>query len=130
MPSDIFINGQTLVVTAIGPGKLHLFSYQSKKGYPDIVGAVTTSKAGETRFLISHTYSYQRFAFHWEGAGEAVYGIGASLRREWVGPSWKNASLASWGSAGITMTDVSIPVQRAEKLPDNQITAFVIPDFI
>jgi hypothetical protein len=127
--SGIFTNGQTLVVTTTGPGKLNLLSYQSNGGVVNVVGSVSTSKAGETRFLISHSYTFERFAFYWDGAGEAVYGIGASLLRQPVGRSWSNASLASWGSPAITTADVSVQVKTAVNR-DNQITAFIIPDLI
>ncbi|KIK00628.1 hypothetical protein K443DRAFT_7479 [Laccaria amethystina LaAM-08-1] len=125
----VFVNGQTLVVSAVGPGKLHLLSYESNGGLPNHVGYLPTSKTGETRFLISHSYTFTKFAFFWEGSGEAVYGIGTSLVRQPVGTSWDSASLASWGSPTITTANVTSQLTSALTC-DNQITAFIIPDLI
>lgn len=127
--SGIFTNGQSLVVTTTGPGRLHLLSYQSNGGVVNVVGFISTGTRGETRFLISHSYTFERFAFYWDGAGEAVYGIGASLFRRQVGNNWSNASVASWGSPTITTEDVSVQLKTAVNR-DNQITAFIIPDLI
>ena len=127
--SGIFTNGQTLVVSAVGPGKLHLLSYQSNAKIVNHVGYIPTSKTGETRFVISHSYTFTKFAFFWEGSGEAVYGIGTSLVRSPVGKSWNSASLASWGSPTITTANVTSQVTSAVTR-DNAITAFIIPDLI
>jgi len=125
----VFVNGQTLVVSAIGPGKLHLLSYQSNSKIQNHVGYISTSKTGETRFVISHSYTFESFAFFWEGSSEAVYGIGTSLVRQPVGKSWDSASVASWGGATITTANVTSQVTSAATR-DNQITAFIIPDLI
>ena len=127
--SAIFTNGQTLVVSTIGPGKLHLLSYQSNAKIVNHVGYIPTSKTGETRFVISHSYTFERFAFFWEGSGEAVYSVGTSLVRSPVGKSWTSASLASWGSSSITTANVTSQVTSAVTR-DNAITAFIIPDLI
>ncbi|KIJ90915.1 hypothetical protein K443DRAFT_686406 [Laccaria amethystina LaAM-08-1] len=126
---SVFVNGNTLVVSAIGPGKLHLLSYQSNAKIVNHVGFIPTTKTGETRFVISHSYTFERFAFFWEGSGEAVYGIGTSLVRQPVGKSWASASLASWGSPTITTANVTAQLTSAVTR-DNAITAFIIPDLI
>ena len=125
----IFTNGQTLVVSTTGPGRLHLLSYQSNAKIVNHVGFLPTANAGETRFVISHSYTFERFAFYWDGAGQAVLGIGASLIRQPVGNSWANASLASWGSSAITTANVTSQVASAV-VRDNAITAFIIPELI
>ena len=127
--AGIFTNGQTLVVSAIGPGKLHLLSYESNAKIVNHIGYIPTSKTGETRFLISHSYTFTKFAFFWEGSGEAVYGVGTSLVRQPVGKSWASASLASWGSPTITTANVTSQVTSAVTR-NNEITAFIIPDLI
>ena len=127
--SGIFTNGQTLVVSAVGPGKLHLLSYESNAKIQNHVGYIPTNKTGETRFVISHSYTFTKFAFFWEGSGEAVYGVGTSLVRQPVGKSWTSASLASWGNPNITTANVTSQVTSAVTR-DNQITAFIIPDLI
>ncbi|KAK7040688.1 hypothetical protein VNI00_009594 [Paramarasmius palmivorus] len=126
----VFTNGNTLVVYARGPGRLHLLSYQSNAHIPNHVGAIQTTtqdSAKITKFVISHSYTFERFAFFFEGPGEAVYSIGSSLQRQPVGKSWTQASVASWGSATITTADVSGQVPGAA-LRDEAITAFIVPD--
>lgn len=127
--AGIFTNGQTLLVSTIGPGKLHLLSYQSNAKITNHVGYIPTTKAGETRFVISHSYTFERFAFFWEGSGEAVYSVGTSLIRQPVGKSWDSASLASWGSPTITTANVTAQVTSAV-VRNNAITAFIVPDLI
>lgn len=126
---SVFTNGNSLVVSTRGPGKIHLLSYQSNGKITNHVGSLATNNEGETRFLISHSYTFERFAFFFEGAGEAVYGMGSSLMRQPVGKSWNEASVASWGSASITTADVSAQVTSAV-VRDNAITCFIIPDLI
>jgi len=117
------------VVTVSGPGKVHLLSFQSNGGIKNHVGFVETTSAGVTRFMLSHSYTFERFAFYFEGAGEAVYGIGTDLARNSVGKSWSEANLVSWGSPTITTADVSVNVQSAVTR-NNAITCFIIPDKI
>jgi hypothetical protein len=125
----IFTNGQCLVVTTRGVGNLHLLTYQGNADDPDVVGSTPTTNTGVTRFLVSHSYNYQKYAFFWDGAGEAVYGIGTGLQRQPVGRSWSQASAVSWGATTVTTIDVSITVKAAVDRT-GATTCFVIPDKI
>jgi len=127
--SGIFTNGLCLVVTVSGPGNVHLLSFQSNGGLQNVVGTVGTTSTGVTRFMLSHSYTFEEYAFYFDGTGEAVYGIGTDLARNPVGTSWTGASLATWGSPTITTADVSADVQSAVTR-DNEITCFIIPDKI
>ncbi|KAK7040684.1 hypothetical protein VNI00_009590 [Paramarasmius palmivorus] len=60
---SIFTNGNTLTVTVRGPGELYLLSYQSNAQLGDNIGSLTTASEGITKFVISHSYTYERFAF-------------------------------------------------------------------
>lgn len=126
---SIFHNGQALIVTTRGPGKLHLLSYQNNAQGVNVVGSTQTSSSGVTRFLISFSHHYERFAFHWDGAGEAVYGLGNGLERKPVGRNWQQASFIAWGSASITSSDVTA-IARAATNRDNATTCFIIPDLV
>ena len=86
--SGILIGDLTLVITTTGPGTLNVLNYEISSGASGLLRKVIGSKStGETRFIISHFYNYRKLAFYWDGAGEAVYGIGASLLRQPVGKS-------------------------------------------
>ena len=125
----IFTYGQTLVISTTSPRKLHLLSYQSNEGIQNHVSYILTSKTGETRFMISHSYMFEKFTFFWEGSGEAVYGIGMSAVCQPLGMSWDSASLATWNTPTITTANVTSQVTSALTC-DNAITAFVIPGLI
>ncbi|KAK7021907.1 hypothetical protein VNI00_017196 [Paramarasmius palmivorus] len=123
---SIFTNGNTLAVTVRGPGKLHLLSYQSNGKIGNVVGSLATTSQGVTKYIISHSYTFERFAFFFDGAGEAVYSIGSGLARFPVnGKNWKEASLVSWGSASVTTGDVEAEASKAVNR-DNMITAFIV----
>jgi hypothetical protein len=128
--SGIFIDGQALVVTTRGPGSLHLLTYSKDptSSFGKFVRPTSTSNAGTTRFLVSFTHNYDGYAFHWDGAGEAVYGIGANLERKPVGRSWKNASAISWTATTVTTIDATSIVAGAPA--NSAATVFVIPDLI
>lgn len=124
----IFTNGNNLVVDTLGPGNLHLLSYNNPF-VPNVVGITPTNHTDESRFLISHSYYFENYAFFWDGKGEAVYGLGTGLERLPVGTSWTSASLVAWGSGDVTTGDVSSQISSATVV-NNEITAFVIPDEI
>ncbi|KAJ7982862.1 hypothetical protein DFH06DRAFT_1171791 [Mycena polygramma] len=127
-----FINGSGVLVTARGPGKIHLISYASNAHLPNHVGtiaATATAQSDETRFLISHSYTFTQFAFYWEGSGEAVYSIGEQLLRQPVGNSWAKSVAISYGGKAAATSDVSSQVSSAVKR-DNEVTCFVIPRLI
>lgn len=112
----------------MGPGNLHLLSYDSNSVLTNNVGSKNTANTGKTRFLISHSHTYTKFAFYWDGAGEAVYCIGTGLEMRPVGRSWTSASMVSWGSRNVTTGDVSSLTTKISG--HTEITAFVIPDKI
>lgn len=125
--SPIYIDGRGVIVSARGPGKVHLLSYASNANLPAHVGTITTNREGVTRFMISHSYTFTKFAFYWEGSGEAVCGAGSSLIRQPVGTSWNAATCADWGSTSFTTQNVSTFTTSAVSR-DNQVTCFIIPD--
>ncbi|KAJ6497142.1 hypothetical protein C8R47DRAFT_1113942 [Mycena vitilis] len=127
-----FHNGSGVLVTARGPGKMHLISYASNANLPNHVGTITTNvtdQSDETRFMISHSYTFTQFAFYWEGSGEAVYSIGDQLQRQPVGNSWGKSVAISWGGKAAATSDVSSQVSSAVKR-DNEVTCFIIPRLI
>jgi len=124
----IFEDGRCLVVTTRGKGSLHLFTYDSTLTSDNVVGSTPTTNTGVTRFLVSFSHTYKRYAFFWDGAGEAVYGFGTSLQRKPVGTSWNHASEALRGASTITTTNVSLIVVKASKR--NSTTCYIIPDQI
>ena len=126
--SPIFFNGNGIIVTTSGPGKLHLLSFASNSGILNHVGVTETKSGGITRFLISHSYTFTKFAFYWEGAGEAVYGTPESLvRTALTAKSWVDAVGVDWGSSTFTKADVSTEAQKGVGR-DGLVAAFIIPD--
>ncbi|KAF8998863.1 hypothetical protein BDQ17DRAFT_1308953 [Cyathus striatus] len=131
-----FFNGYGVIVSARGPGNLHLVSYASINGLPNVFGSVSakpnvTGNDDVTRFMISHSYYYTKYAFYWDGPDEAVCGIGLDLIRSPVGTSWQQATMIDWGGANFTSGNVTSFVNDAASVQrDNDITAFVIPDHL
>jgi hypothetical protein len=103
----IWSKGQGLFVTTCSAGTLNLFTYdRSIPTSATFRSDLSTGNAGTTRFVISFTHNYSKFAFMWEGAGEAVYSIGTGLERKPVGKSWSQASQVAWGASAVTTADV------------------------
>jgi hypothetical protein len=125
----IFIGDQTLLVMTEGPGKLTLLSYGSNAGIRNHVGAKTTTKSGETRWLIGFSHTFTRFAFYWDGAGQAYARIGNSFETTPVGKSWKAASQVNWGATSLITADVTSEVASAVNR-DNATTFWPLPDRI
>jgi hypothetical protein len=94
-----------------------------------VVGAMRTNASGITRWLISFSHRYEKFAFIWDGQGEGVYQIGNGLERKPVGRRWNVASTAHRGAWDIGIADVSAIVRHATNR-DGATTAFIIPDNI
>lgn len=124
---SIFYHGNGVIVNTKGPGKLHLLSYGGKAGIQNVVGYVETAATGITRFLISHTYSHNCFAFYWEGKGEAVYGAGNSLIREPLATTWRTATSVEKGAPFFTTHDVRAEADHAN-VKNGEITVFIIPN--
>ena len=128
---SIFVDGRALTVTARGPGKLHVLWYDNNQGRPNIIGATESQNSGVTRFIISHNHYFEKHAFYWEGAGEAVSGVGSNLLRQPVGKSWAQASLVSWGATTVTSVNASAPASAAGNVQvNNAACAYIIPDQI
>ncbi|KAF8998847.1 hypothetical protein BDQ17DRAFT_1328637 [Cyathus striatus] len=131
-----FINGSGVIVSARGPGNLHLLSYASNSGLPDVYGSISakpnvTGNDDVTRFMISDSYTYTEYAFYWDGNDEAVCGIGLDLVRSPVGTSWKQATIINFGGTQFGSGDVTSFVNKTSSVKrDNEITAFVIPDHL
>ncbi|KDR69481.1 hypothetical protein GALMADRAFT_1352495 [Galerina marginata CBS 339.88] len=126
MSASFYRYGEGVIVATRGPGSVHLISYESNT-LPAHIGKITTSSPGVTRFLISHSYTFTKFAFYWDGNGEAVCGKGQELGRQAVGKSWETATCADWGTSEFVTKDVT--AFTASALPrDNGVTCFIIPD--
>ncbi|KAI9450636.1 hypothetical protein F5148DRAFT_1227043 [Russula earlei] len=123
----IFVGGKSVNVTTRGPGRLYLFTHGSNVGAPSTVGGTATNNEGITRYLISFSHNFTKFAFYWDGQGEAVYSIDTRLVRKPVGKSWKEACYILWGADEVQIADVSKDVTVA--LPrDEETTCFIIHD--
>lgn len=127
MTTPIFSYGRGIIVSAKGPGKVHLMSYASNASITSHIGSITTDRPGVTRFIISHAYTFDKFAFYWEGSGEAVCGVGEDMSREPVGKSWKAATYVGWGEKSFSTKDVESSTTSAVNR-DNLVTCFIIPD--
>lgn len=129
--SCIFSNGQGVIVSARGPGSLHLLTSNGViPGTENVVGATTTNPSTPdkiTRFIISFSHNYTKYAFYWDGAGEAVYGKGQDLVRQPLLNGWNAATIIDWGSTSFSTQDVSTIAASATKR-DNQTTCYIIPD--
>ena len=126
---SIFTPGNELIVISRGPGALSLLSWQNNAGGSNVVGAIRTTNAGLTRWVISFSHHYERFAFIWQGGGQAVYQIGRKLERTPVGTRWENASTVNWGASTVTTTNVSSIASSAVNR-DELTTVYAIPDTI
>ncbi|KAJ7184432.1 hypothetical protein C8R46DRAFT_1064046 [Mycena filopes] len=127
-----FNNGMGVLVTARGPGKVHLISYGSNAGLPNHVGTIATAPSAAdaiTRFMISHSYTFTGFALYWDGAGEAVVSVGDQLLRQPVGNSWAKAVNIPYGGQAAINSDISAQVASAVQR-DNMVTCFIIPPLI
>ncbi|KAK7021905.1 hypothetical protein VNI00_017194 [Paramarasmius palmivorus] len=128
--AGVFIHGVAPIVYARGPGKLHLLSYASNASLPNHVGTISTpadtSDSAVTKFVISHSYTFTRFAFFFEGNGQVVYRIGSDLIRQPVGKSWAQASAVGYGGAAVTSANVEAEAAKAV-LRNDEVTAFIVP---
>lgn len=127
MTNAIFYNGQGILVSTFGPGTVHLLSYASNAKLPSVIGSTTTDRDGITRFMISHSYTFDKFAFYWEGSGEAFCGVGEGMARQPVGNSWKAATYTAWGDNTLTTQDVETSTTSAVNV-GHLVTCFIIPD--
>ena len=66
------------------PWKPPLASYASNGKLVDIISTISVTPSTPdkiTRFIISHSYTFTKFYFYWDGAGKAVCGYGQDLIR-------------------------------------------------
>lgn len=125
MVEQIWAHGQAVIVTVTGPGKIHLLSYNPSMNHPTMVGTVQARPQGTTRFLVSHSYGFFKYAFYWEGGGDAVASYGP-VNRTRVGNSWNEAICIDWGSSNFTFNDVTSNAAVASE--NATVTCFVIPE--
>ncbi|KAF6758034.1 mucin-binding lectin 1 [Ephemerocybe angulata] len=124
----LFTTGNEVTVITVGPGKLSLASWGSINSGQSTVGAVTTTNAFLTKWLVSFSHCYTRFAFIWEGEGQAVYQIGNKAdERKPVGRSWDNASTHHWGTNTIAGENITSVIPTCVNR-DNMTTLYMIPD--
>lgn len=133
--SQIFHNGNGVVVNAKGPGKLHVLHYAPvpSVGIAPVVGYIETTDSGITRFMISFSHYYTRIAFYWEGTGEASYGTSKSLVRAPMATSWDKAIVVEWLGSGFSnnFTTANVKAEAEAKttvVRNGIITAFIIPE--
>ena len=124
--SHIFTTGKELVVLTKGPGTLYLLSWASNANSPSTIGGIPTTRSGITPYIISFSHNYTRFAFIWQGEGEAVYQIGDGLERKPLGRAWESASTIHWGATAIVTENVTAHASSALNR-DKETTAFIIP---
>lgn len=92
-----------------------------------MAGYTETKHHGTTRFLISFSHCYKRFAFYWEGNGEAVYGTSESFIRLPVGRSWGEATEADRETGVFSTVNVTREASIATRR-DHETTVYIIPD--
>ncbi|KDR77697.1 hypothetical protein GALMADRAFT_411187 [Galerina marginata CBS 339.88] len=127
MSPYFFQYGQGVIVDANGPGRIHLLSYGANQASNTAhIGTITTASEGKTRFIISHSYDYTKFAFFWDGAGEAVSGLGQQPFNQAVGKSWEEATCADYNTNAFATRDVTAATTDAVTR-DNLVTCFIIP---
>ncbi|KAH6911673.1 mucin-binding lectin 1 [Coprinopsis sp. MPI-PUGE-AT-0042] len=126
--SDIFASKKQLTVVTRGIGSLSLLTwdntYDTNAG---AVGAVETTNAGLTRWVVSFSHNYLHFALKWDGQGEAVYQVGDGLERKPVGRDWRCATTIHWSSRTVVTEDVSAKATSVVNR-DEITTIWIIPD--
>src|SRR5258707_572927 len=102
--SEIFLNGNGVVVNTRGAGRLHVLHYAAVNStrLANITGYIETTASDHTRFIISFSHHYTRIAFYWEGPGEASYGAAKSLVRTPMATSWEKATVVEWLGHGFS----------------------------
>ena len=129
-PKYLLTTGNEIIVIAQGPGSLSLLTWDPvSSSIHAHVGATPTYRQGYTHFLIGFSHYFQRFAFIWDGDGEAVYQIGEGLERRPVGRSWEQASAFHYRSSAVSTEDVSRHIAGAVRR-DKETTVWAIPSNI
>ena len=125
MVDHIWAHGQPVIVTVTGPGKIHLLTYNTSMNHPTMVGTVEARPQGTTRFLVSHSYGFFKYAFYWDGSAEAIASYGP-VNRFTVGKGWNEAVCIDWGSSNFTYNNVATDAAAASE--NATVTCFVIPE--
>lgn len=127
--NPVVSDGQSIVITTRGAGQVLLLFYFSNNGISSRYGTTTTNREGTSRFIISRSNTFERFAFFWEGEHQAFCTIGEDTNRVPVGTSWKAASCVTWGSTSVTTQNVSLARYIARPFNgDNHVTYLIAPD--
>jgi hypothetical protein len=126
--ANIFASNTQLTVVTRGPGSLSLLTWAGTwDANAGAVGAVSTTKTGLTRWVVSFSHNYLNFAIKWSGQGEAVYQVGEGLERKPVGRDWKTATTIHWSNRAIVTEDVSAKAGSVV-VRDELTTIWIIPD--
>lgn len=114
----------TLMLMTSGSGTLYHISYGSVLGYANTHRSKTINATGENRWVVGFSYTYNKYAFIWEGSGEATYRVGTGLSAFPVGRSWNNATTVNWDSPIVSNADATSLV-TGPFLPE--LIAWIIP---
>ncbi|KAF7326764.1 hypothetical protein MVEN_02595400 [Mycena venus] len=129
-PFMTYTNAMAPILTVYGPGNLHHIAYASNQGIENLVAnlPITAGIDNRTDIILGFSYSYNGFAFYWDGAGTAFWRIAASSPfTEPVGTSWANATSIPWGTEVVLGADVRAEVSAAGNLATGIIAAYIIP---
>jgi hypothetical protein len=130
MSNSVWWYGNAFMVTAHGPGKLHLLSYNTTFGGGPVHGAITTTNKGVTRFIVSFSHNYVSYAVMWEGGGEAAYTIGESTQKTPVGRNWNQATGLTWGNP-VTINTVNVSSLVPSAIDRNdETTVYIVPSHL
>ncbi|KAJ6484255.1 hypothetical protein C8R45DRAFT_829899 [Mycena sanguinolenta] len=124
-----YSDGLAPIVTVHGPGNLHHLSYNSNGGLPNVVGMIPTNAGvgNITNFLLGFSYTYEDFAFYWDGAGPAFWRVSGSPFAEPVGTSWTDATGVPWSNEVILGLNVETQASTAGNV-GVQVIVYTIPD--
>jgi hypothetical protein len=126
--SNIFASNKQLTVVTRGPGSLSLLTWENNfDANAGVVGAVRTTNASLTRWVVSFSHNYLNYALKWSGEGEAVYQVGNGLERKPVGRDWKTATTIHWPDRVVVTEDVSAKAGSVV-VRDELTTIWIIPD--
>ena len=128
-PITFFIGQDTLYVHAWGHGKLFLLSYDPNVAelQPHVGGKATPNKVGPTDYVLGFSHYFRKFAFHWEGPGEAYLRVGTHPELIPVGKSWEEATVAPFGGSSVSTENVKSIVATA--VVREATTTFIVPRF-
>ncbi|KIJ53190.1 hypothetical protein M422DRAFT_124260, partial [Sphaerobolus stellatus SS14] len=99
----IFTNGQGILLTTHGSGKIHLYTFANHALKPPAgpKGLIEVQGEGVNHFMIGYSYGFTRFGFIWEGEGHATYRVGQRTEEYLVSRKWQEASWLAWGDVNV-----------------------------